>query len=89
MTIMRKDNIMRTKEHILEYLTQPSHLFLKQVVNIIETNTHILIMDLRKTKRLFIPDNVVRSFETRLRAVKNMAYKTNEYDGVSYVLVPK
>lgn len=80
---------MRTKEHIYNYLIQPSHLFLKQVVKIVETNRFILVLDLRNTKKLYIPDNIISHFENRLEDLKTYAYKSNEYDGVNYYLVPK
>lgn len=80
---------MKTKKHLFEYLIQPSHLFLKQVIKIVETKTHIMVMDLRKTKQLSIPEHILRSLDYRLRAVKNMASRHQEYDGVSFVLVPK
>ena len=81
--------MLRTKEHIYDYLIQPSHLFLKQVVKIVETKRYILVLDLRKTKNLFIPDPVINNFETRLESLKKHAYKSSEYDGVKFYLVPK
>lgn len=80
---------MRTKEHIYSYLIQPSHLFLKQVVKIVETKKFILVLDLRKAKKLYIPDNVISNFEYRLNTIKSYAYKSSEYDDVNYFLVPK
>ena len=81
--------MLRTKEHIYNYLIQPSHLFLKQVVKIVETNRYILVLDLRDTKKLFIPDQVIENYESRLESLKKEAYKTSEYDGVKFFLVPK
>lgn len=81
--------MLRNKEHIYNFLIQPSHLFLKQVVKIIETNRYILVLDLRKTKNLFIPDQVITNFEYRLDSLKKHAYKSSEYDGVKFFLVPK
>jgi len=80
---------MRTKEHIYNYLIQPSHLFLKQVVKIVETKRFILVLDLRNTKKIIIPDNVITNFEYRLATLKSQAYRSSEYDGVKYFLVPK
>jgi hypothetical protein len=81
--------MLRTKEYIYNYLIQPSHLFLKQVVKIVETKHYIMVLDLRKTKNLFIPDNVVYNYENRLESLKRHAYKSNEYDGVNFYLVSK
>ncbi len=80
---------MRTKEHIYNYLIQPSHLFLKQVVKIVETKRFILILDLRETKKLVIPDSVISNYETRLSNLESFAFRSSEYDGVKYFLVPK
>ena len=80
---------MKTKEHIYSYLIQPSHLFLKQVVKIVETNRYILVLDLRNTKKLSIPDNVISNYEYRLNVLKGFAHKSSEYDGIKYFLVPK
>ncbi len=80
---------MKSKKHLFEYLIQPSHLFLKQVIRIVETKSHIMVMDMRKSKKLSIPENIIKSLDYRLQSVKNMASRSNEYDGVSYVLVPK
>jgi predicted nucleic acid-binding protein len=81
--------MMRTREHVYDYLIQPSHLFLKQVIKVVETNAYIVVLDLRKTKNLFIPDKVLREFEYYLKIIKSQACKTNEYDGVSYLILPK
>ncbi|GEO03628.1 hypothetical protein AAE02nite_12920 [Adhaeribacter aerolatus] len=81
--------MLRTKEHIYSYLIQPSHLFLKQVVKIVETNRYILVLDLRNTKKLFIPDQVIENYENRLETIKKEAFKSSEYDGVKFILVPK
>jgi predicted nucleic acid-binding protein len=64
-------------------------LFLKQVVKIVETNHYILVLDLRETKKLFIPDQVIQNYESRLESVKQEAFKSSEYDGVKFILVPK
>ena len=80
---------MKTKEHVYEYLIQPSHLFLKQVIKVIETKAYIVVLDLRKTKNLFIPDKVLQDFEFYFKIIKSQACKTNEYDGVKYVILPK
>ncbi|WP_157433417.1 hypothetical protein [Adhaeribacter aquaticus] len=80
---------MKTQEHIYNYLIQPSHLFLKQVVKVVETNAYILVMDLRKAKKLFIPNKVIENYESRLKVLKSQALKSNEYDGISFLLVPK
>jgi len=81
--------MLRNKDHIYNYLIQPSHLFLKQVVKIVETNSYILVLDLRDTKKLFIPDHIIENYESRLESIKKEAYKSSEYDGVKYILVPK
>ena len=81
--------MLRTKDHIYNYLIQPSHLFLKQVVRIVETKRYIMVLDMRKTKKLFIPDTVISNFEKRLESVKEQAYKSSEYDGVKFILVAK
>jgi hypothetical protein len=80
---------MRTKEQVYEYLIQPSHLFLKQVIKVVDTKAYIVVMDLRKTKNLSIPDKVLRDFEFYFKIIKNQACKTNEYEGVNYVILPK
>ncbi len=76
--------MLRTKEHIYNYLIQPSHLFLKQVVDIAETNTYILVMDTRKSKKRAIPDTVISKFESRFQHLTQHGCKYNEYDGVNY-----
>ncbi len=81
--------MLRTKENIYSYLIQPSHLFLKQVVKIVETNRYILVLDLRDTKKLFIPDSVIENYESRLEDIKKEAFRSSEYDGVKFFLVPK
>lgn len=81
--------MLRNKDHIYNYLIQPSHLFLKQVVKIVETNRYILVLDLRNTKKLFIPDHIIESYENRLESIKKEAFKSSEYDGVKFILVPK
>lgn len=80
---------MRTKEQVYNYLIQPSHLFLKQVIKVVETQAYIVVMDLRKSKNLFIPDQVLLDFEYYLKIIKGQACKTNEYDGVSYLILSK
>ncbi|MDB5262589.1 MAG: hypothetical protein JWQ14_1870 [Adhaeribacter sp.] len=80
---------MKTKEHVYNYLIQPSHLFLKQVIKVVETKSYIVVLDLRKTKNLFIPDKVIRDFEYYLKVIKSQACKTNEYEGVNYLILPK
>ncbi|KAA5547760.1 hypothetical protein [Adhaeribacter rhizoryzae] len=81
--------MLRNKDHIYNYLIQPSHLFLKQVVKIVETNRYILVLDLRNTKKLFIPDHIIENYENRLESIQKEAYKSSEYDGVKFILVPK
>ena len=58
--------LIKTREAIFDYLIEPSPLFLKQVVDIVETKTYILVRDLRKVKRRAIPDTVLNSFESRM-----------------------
>ena len=81
--------IVKTKEAIYNYLIEPSHLFLKQVVDIAETNTYILVMDIRKIKKRSIPDTVISKFEDRFRHLCKYSCKCNEYDGVNFLLIPK
>ncbi|MGV3588657.1 MAG: hypothetical protein ACO1OF_16755 [Adhaeribacter sp.] len=59
------------------------------MVKIVETNRYILVLDLRDTKKLFIPDHVIENYESRLESIKKEAYKSSEYDGVKFILVPK
>ena len=80
---------MKTKEQVYNYLIQPSHLFLKQVVKVVETKAYIVVLDLRESKKLFIPDQVLRDFEYYLKIISTQACKTNEYDGVNYLILPK
>ena len=80
---------MRTKEQVYNYLIQPSHLFLKQVIKVMETKAFIVVLDLRKSKKLFIPDPVLHDFEYYLKIIKAQACKTNEYDEVNYLILPK
>ncbi len=80
---------MRTKEQVFNYLIQPSPLFLKQVVKVEETKSFIVVQDIRKIKNLFIPDQVIQNFEFKLKVIKGKACKTNEYDGVNYLILPK
>ncbi|MGV3587906.1 MAG: hypothetical protein ACO1OF_12945 [Adhaeribacter sp.] len=80
---------MKTKEQVYNYLIQPSHLFLKQVIKVVETRAFIVVMDLRESKKLFIPDQVLRDFEYYLKIIKGQACKVNTYDGVNYLILPK
>ena len=82
-------DIVRSKEAIFNYLIEPSHLFLKQVVNIAETNAYILVMDLRKSKKRSIPDTVINKYENRLANLRRYGYRFNEYDGVNYLIISK
>ena len=81
--------MVKTKEAIYNYLIEPSHLFLKQVVDIAETNTYILVMDMRKSKKRAIPDTIISKFESRFQYLSQHGCKNNEYDGVNYLLIPK
>ena len=80
---------MRTREQVFNYLIQPSPLFLKQVIKVEETKNHIVVQDLRNTKKLHIPDSVVRDYEYYLAIMKSLACKANEYDGVHYLVFCK
>jgi hypothetical protein len=80
---------MRTKEQVYRYLIEPSHLFLKQVIQVEETKDYIVVQDLRKTKKLSIPDKVLREFEFYFRILKSQACKAQEYDGVKYLILTK
>ena len=80
---------IRTKEEVYHYLIEPSHLFLKQVVDIAETKNYILVMDIRKLKKRSIPDPIISQFENRLEHLRQCSYKCNEYDEVKYLLIPK
>lgn len=80
---------MKTKEEILNYLIEPSHLFLKQVVDIAETKTYILVRDLRNFKKRSIPDTVHYNFDRRLQHLRQFGCNYNEYDGIKYLLIPK
>ena len=80
---------MRTREHVYNYLIQPSPLFLKQIIEVDEMKHYIVVRDLRKTKKLVIPDKVLLDFDYYLNIMQGLACKTNEYDGVKYLIVPK
>ena len=80
---------VRSKEAIYNYLIEPSHLFLKQVVNITETKGYILVMDSRKSKKRIIPDTVLNKYENRLANLRRYGYRFNEYDGVKYLIISK
>jgi hypothetical protein len=80
---------VKTREAIYNYLTEPSPLFLKQVVDIAETKAYFLVRDLRKVKRRFIPDTVITKFEYRFQHLCQHGCKVNEYDGVHYLLISK
>jgi len=81
--------IVRTREEIYHYLIQPSHLFLKQVIDIAETKNYILIMDVRKTKKRIIPDMIISKFEDRINYLRQYSCNCKDYDGVNYLLIPK
>ena len=81
--------IVRTKKEIYYYLIEPSHLFLKQVVDVAESENYILVMDIRKVKKRIIPEAVISKFEDRLHYLRQYSSKCKEYDGVSYLLIPK
>ena len=80
---------MRTKEQVYRYLIQPSHLFLKQVIQVEETKDYMVVQDLRKTKRLFMPDKVLQDFDYYLQIQASQAIKKNEYEGVNYMILSK
>lgn len=80
---------MRTKEQVYHYLIHPSPLFLKQVIQVEETRNYIVVLDLRKTKKLFMPDKVIRDFEYYFQMMERQAIKKNEYEGVNYLILPK
>ena len=80
---------MRTKEQVYHYLIHPSPLFLKQVIQVVETRNYIVVLDLRKTKKRFMPDKVIQDFEYYLQILERHAIKTNEYEGVNYLILPK
>ena len=42
--------LLNTRQEVYDNLIQPSPLFLKQVVDITETKTYILVRDLRRLK---------------------------------------
>jgi hypothetical protein len=81
--------MVKTKDAILNYLIEPSPLFLKQVVDVVETKAYFLVRDLRKVKNRIIPDKVTTAFESRLKQVRTAGFKDNEYDGVNYLLIAK
>ncbi|RDC58823.1 hypothetical protein [Adhaeribacter pallidiroseus] len=80
---------LKTKQAIYEYLIAPSPLFLKQVVDIAETKTYILVMDSREMKKRAIPDTVIERFENRLQDLCQHSCNCQDYDGVNYLLIPK
>lgn len=80
---------VKTKQEIYEYLIAPSPLFLKQVVEIIETKSYILVQDTRQMKKRSIPDTVILHFESRLQHLCQHTCKCQEYDGVRYLLIAK
>lgn len=80
---------MRTKEQVYNYLIQPSPLFLKQVIKVEETSAYIVVQDIRKIKKLFIPDQVIDNFELNFKTIQSQACKTNEYEGVNFLILPK
>lgn len=80
---------MHTGEQVYNYLIQPSPLFIKQVLKVEETKAYIIVQDLRKKKNLHIPDKVIRDYEYCLDIFKGLACKTNEYDGVNFLIFNK
>jgi hypothetical protein len=66
---------MRTKEQVYRYLMQPSHLFLKQIIQVEETKDYIVVQDLRKAKKFSIPDKVLREFEYYFSILKSQSCK--------------
>ncbi|QNF32239.1 hypothetical protein HUW51_05650 [Adhaeribacter swui] len=81
--------MVRSKQTIYEYLIEPSPLFLKQVVEIAETKEYILVQDTREIKKRAIPDQVIQNFESRLQYLCRYTCRCQEYDGVTYLLIPK
>ena len=81
--------MVTTKQAIYEYLIAPSPLFLKQVVEISEIKGYILVHDTREIKKRAIPDSVIEQFESRLQQLCQHTYRCQEYDGVTYLLLPK
>jgi len=47
------------------------------------------VQDSRKVKKLFIPDQVIDNFELNFKNIQSQACKTNEYEGVNYLILPK
>ena len=82
-------DIVRSKEAIFNYLIEPSHLFLKQVVNIAETSSYILVMDTRLSNNRSIPETVINKYENRFANLRRFGYRFNEYDGVKYLIISK
>ncbi len=80
---------MRTGAQVYNYLIQPSPLFLKQVVKVVETKAYIVVQDLRKVKKLHIPERVIQEYEYYLDIMKSMACKVNEYEGVNFLIFYK
>lgn len=80
---------MRTKEQVYLYLIQPSHLFLKQIIQVQETKDYIVVQDFRKAKKLSIPDKILEEFEYVFRIIKSQACRANEYEGVNFLILPK
>jgi hypothetical protein len=81
--------MVKTKEAVYDYLIEPSHLFLKQVVEVAETKSYILVMDIRILSKRSIPDVVISHFENRFQHLCQLGYRCQHYDGVNYLLIQK
>ncbi len=81
--------MVKTTQAIYEYLIASSPLFLKQVVEIVEIKNYILVRDTREMKKRAIPGAVIEQFESRLQQLCQHTYRCKEYDGVTYLLLPK
>ncbi|MDQ3290045.1 MAG: hypothetical protein M3Q05_02025 [Bacteroidota bacterium] len=59
------------------------------MVEIVEIKNYILVRDTREMKKRAIPDVVIQQFESRLQQLCQHTYRCQEYDGVTYLLLPK